>query len=157
MASIKGIELKGVRTFRGMEYPVNYQGNVYFNSKKLGFWSQDGNGGSDHYEFNTDDLDRVAKEYYGEDSIYDLDCLLGEVLNLLEYEKEYKKAIKEHFSAFVVISDGYEETAIKVPKDKDKEVILKRCDSYIKKFEQNSRYKEDIKISVYTDLADFVK
>ena len=41
--------------------------------------------------------------------------------------------------------------------DKDKEVILKRCDSYIKKFEQNSCYREDIKISVYTDLADFVK
>lgn len=157
MASIKGIELKGVRTFRGMEYPINYQGNVYFHGKKLGFWSQDGNGGSDHYEFNTDELDKVAKEYYGEDSIYDLDCLLVEVLNLLEYEKEYKKAIKEHFSAFIVISDGYEETALKVPKDKDKEVILKRCDSYIKKFEQRSRYKEDIKIAVYTDLADFVK
>ena len=41
--------------------------------------------------------------------------------------------------------------------DKDKEVILKRCDSYIKKFEQRSHYKEDIKIAVYTDLADFVK
>ena len=53
--------------------------------------------------------------------------------------------------------DYSQEDWAKVVFDKDKEVILKRCDSYIKKFEQNSCYREDFKISVYTDLADFVK
>ncbi len=42
MASIKGIEIKNVKTFRGHEYPTNYQGNIYFNGVKKGFWSQDG-------------------------------------------------------------------------------------------------------------------
>ena len=57
MASIKGIELKNIKTFRGVEYPVNYQGNIYYNGKKLGFWSQDSWGGPDSYDFNTDELD----------------------------------------------------------------------------------------------------
>jgi hypothetical protein len=157
MASIKGIEIKGIKTFRGTEYPVNYQGNIYFNGKKKGFWSQDSWGGPDNFDFDTTELDNVAKQYYGPDSIYDIDCLLYELLNLIEYEKQYKKAIKAGYSSIVIMTDGYNEAYIKVPKDTDKNIIRKKCESYIKNFEQKSKYKDKIKTMIFTDIKDFVQ
>lgn len=155
MASIKGVSIKGLKSFRGVEYPINYQGNVYYQGKKLGFWSQDDWGGPDKYDFNTNVLDKVVEEHYGKNSIYNLDCLIGEILNLIDYEKAYKKAIKNHFSAFVVITDGDEETALNVPKDTDKAVILKRCEPYIKKFEAKSRCKDQMKVMIFVTPEDF--
>ncbi len=157
MASIKGIELKSVKTFRSTEYPTNYQGKVYFNGKNQGFWSQDGWGGPDQYDFDTSELDKVAKDYYGPDSIYGLECLLGELLTLRDYETTYKKAVKEGYASVVIMTDGYFESYVKVPKDKNKEVILQKCESFIKKFEQKSKSKDKIKVSVFTDLSDFVQ
>lgn len=157
MASIKGISIKNVKTFRGVEYPENYQGNIYFNGIKKGFWSQDSWGGPDRFEFDTKELDEVAKEFYGPDSIYGLDCLLYEILVLADYEKQYKKAVKAGYASIVVMTDGYKESYIKVPQDTDKDVILKRCDKYIKDFEKASKYKDKIKTLVFTDLKDFVQ
>lgn len=157
MASIMGIELKNVKTFRGQEYPTNYHGNVYYNGKKQGFWSQDGWGGPDRYEFNTKILDAIAKSYYGKDSYYDLDCLLGEILTLRDYESIYKKAIKAGYTSVVIMSDGFKESYIKIPRIKDKTEILKQCDPFIKRFTKESKYKDKIKISVFTDLEDFIQ
>ena len=157
MASIKGISLKNIKTFRGMEYPVNYQGSVYFNGKKLGFWSQDGNGGPDHYDFNTTELDKIAEAYYGEDRFYNLECLLGEVLTLQEYEKLYKKAVKDGYASVVIITDGYREAYIRIPKDIDKDIILKKCEQYVEDFTRKSNQKDKIETLVFTDITDFIK
>jgi hypothetical protein len=43
MASIQGLQVKSLKSYIGME-GVAYQGNLYLNGKKIGFWSQDGNG-----------------------------------------------------------------------------------------------------------------
>lgn len=40
MASINGVSIKAFKKFRGHEGEELYQGNVYYNGKKLGFWSQ---------------------------------------------------------------------------------------------------------------------
>ena len=157
MASIKGIELKNVKTFRGVEYPVNYQGNIYYNNKKLGFWSQDSWGGPDSYDFNTDELDQVAKDYYGPDSIYGLDCLIDEVLTLKNYEKSYKKAVKEGFITLAVVTDGYSETTIKVPSKVYKEEIIKDYRKYIDQYVDKStnHIRDNVKIYVFKSLSDF--
>jgi hypothetical protein len=155
MASIKGISIKNIKTFRGREYPTNYQGNIYYNGKKMGFWSQDDWGGPDRYDFDTTELNKVAKEYYGEDSIYDLDCLIFEILRLVDYEKIYKKAVKAGYDSVVILSDGYAESYIKVPREKNKDKIVKDCEFYIKDFETKSRYKDKIKKFIFTDLEDF--
>lgn len=55
------------------------------------------------------------------------------------------------------MTDGYKEFYVKVPQDTDKDVILKRCDKYIKDFEKASKYKDKIKTLVFTDLKDFVQ
>lgn len=157
MASIKGIEVKNLKSFRGVEYPTNYQGNVFYNGKKMGFWSQDSWGGPDRYEFDSRELDAVAKEYYGEDSIYDLDCLMGELLELVDYEKNFKKAVKEGYTALVVITNGYLETQIKIPQLTDKDAIRKDCESDLKAFEKRAKSKKDIQMMIFTNLADFAQ
>ena len=53
MASINGVSIKAFKKFRGHEGEEPYQGNVYYNGKKLGFWSQDAHGGiCDNFEFD---------------------------------------------------------------------------------------------------------
>lgn len=157
MASIKGIEIKNIKTFRGVEYPVNYQGNIYYNGKKLGFWSQDSWSGPDSYEFNTSKLDQIAKDYYGPDSIYDLDCLIDEVLTLKNYEKSYKKAVKEGFLTLAVVTDGYSEIAIKISSKVDKEDIIKDYRQYIDKYVDKStnHVRDNVKIYAFKSLSDF--
>lgn len=157
MASILGIELKNIKTFRGVEYPTCYQGNVYLNGKKLGFWSQDSWGGPDSYEFKTTELDNLAKAYYGKDSYYDLDCLMGEILTLKDYEKLYKKIVKEGYASLVVITDGYFETTIKMPRDTNKELILEKCAPYVEKFKKNTNNVDNVKTLVFTNITDFVQ
>ena len=157
MASIKGIEIKNVKTFRGVEYPVNYQGNIYYNGKKLGFWSQDSCGGPDSYDFNTSELDQIVKDYYGPDSIYNLDCLIDEVLTLKNYEKSYKKVVKEGFLTLAVITDDYSETVIKIPSKVNKEDILKDYKKYIDRYVDKStnHIRDNVKIYTFNSLSDF--
>lgn len=157
MASIKGISFKNLKKFKDHENIDIYQGNICFNGIKKGFWSQDSWGGPDRFDFDTKELDEVAKEFYGPDSIYGLDCLLYEILVLADYEKQYKKAVNAGYASIVIMTDGYKESYIKVPQDTDKDVILKRCDKYIKDFEKASKYKDKIKTLVFTDLKDFVQ
>ena len=157
MASIKGISVKNVKTFRGVEYPICYQGSIYYNGKRLGNWSQDGWGGPDHYEFNTAELDKVAENYYGKDSCYDLDCLIYEVLILHEYEKQFKKNLKNGYVSTVVCTDGFNEISLKVPRTTDKEKINKMCKSYIDDFTKKSPYKDEVKTMIFTTTADFIQ
>lgn len=157
MASIKGIQIKNVKSFRGNEWPENFQGNVYFNGKKMGFWSQDSWGGPDYFEFDTTELDKKAKEFYGENSIYGLDCLMGEILALADNEKQYKRAIKDGFSGIVVITDGYLEWSLKVRNVTDKDAIQKMCAPRVEEFKKESHDKENIKVNIFTELADFIQ
>ena len=50
MANINGIEIKAIKTFLGTEGYAR-QGNVYLDKKKIGFFSEDGNGGCDWIGF----------------------------------------------------------------------------------------------------------
>ena len=157
MASIKGISLKNLKKFKDHEGFDIYQGNICLNGINKGFWSQDSWGGPDQFDFNTKELDAIAKEFYGPNSIYDLSCLLYEILVLADYEKKYKKAVKDGFASIVIMTDGCKESCLRIPQDIDKNAVLKRCDTYIKDFENASKYKDDIKILVFTDLKDFVQ
>ena len=53
MANINGIEIKAIKTFLGTEGYAR-QGNVYLDKKKIGFFSEDGNGGCDWIDFECD-------------------------------------------------------------------------------------------------------
>ena len=57
MASINGVQIKSLKSFIEHEGMTAYQGNVYIDGKKAGFWSEDYMCGADHFHFRTDELD----------------------------------------------------------------------------------------------------
>ena len=77
MASINGVQVKALKTFRGHDGDGYLQGNIYIDGKKAGFWSQDAWCGPDNYDFNTDVLEERAKEYYKANPVVDELKLLG--------------------------------------------------------------------------------
>lgn len=50
MASLNGISFKKFKEFRGQEWPVCAQADLYEGKQPIGFWSQSAYGGCDDYE-----------------------------------------------------------------------------------------------------------
>ena len=117
MSKIKGIELKNITNFRGHEGEDLIQGNVYYNGKKVGFYSQDAWGGCDRlnidYNLPTElkeEINNITDNYVGNELFKDIDTLYGltytnhkpigyeylfmDLLQLMEHEKLYKKYSK---------------------------------------------------------------
>ncbi len=101
MANIRGISIKTVKHFIGTEGPA-YQGNIYIGSKKVAFWSQDGNGGPDWFDmmngFSKKKLVEAMKPYVDQKSI-ELkiieESFMYNLLWLNQAEKEFKKVQKK--------------------------------------------------------------
>jgi hypothetical protein len=119
MASIKGIELKNVKDFRGHEGEDLVQGDVYYKGKKVGYYSQDAWGGMDIFDLDWQNLPKelmqeikdITDNYIGGklfkklDDLYDktykisfvhpehkgYEYLFEDLLELLDHEKLYKK------------------------------------------------------------------
>ena len=132
MASINNVQIKAIVSFIGNEGHA-FQGNIYIDGKKAGFWSQDGDGGCDRFDFNTSVLEKRAREYYskhlpvdtmalyktnikdydpdnlprkfpGEEWI--LDMFMGELLDLTLDEKDYKANVRKGYP-LTVRMEGY--------------------------------------------------
>ena len=116
MASLNGVTIRNFKGFKGHEGEPLWQGSVYHNGRKLGFWSQDAHGGCDNYDFNSKLLDYPTfawksglkgTKYY---EYLDSDSFLGLVCAIMELEKEYKKAEKKGYPAACIginLADGY--------------------------------------------------
>lgn len=64
MASINNVTIKSLKNFLGMEGEA-WQGNVYIDGKKTGFWSQDAFGAiCDTFDFDIRALAQKASEWY---------------------------------------------------------------------------------------------
>lgn len=117
MAEIYGVKITNLKTFMGME-GCAAQGNVRAGNKLLGFWSQDGNGGCDRYDFDVTLLRDAAEKHFAaqpEDwehrHLYIdkngamkeeyVDVLMYELSNLTESEKEWKKMAKKGYPIMV--------------------------------------------------------
>ena len=116
MASLNGVTIRNFKGFRGHEGEPLWQGSVYHNGRKLGFWSQDAHGGPDNYDFNSKLLDYPTlawksglkgTKYY---EYLDSDSFLGVVCAIMDLEKEYKKAEKKGYPVACIginLADGY--------------------------------------------------
>ncbi len=110
MASINGISLKAIKSFEGMEGTA-WQGNVYVGTKKVAFWSQDGNGGADWFDmmngFSKKKLVESMKPYVDQKSI-ELkiidESFMYNLLWLNQTEKEFKKALKKGYKAMLEVT-----------------------------------------------------
>lgn len=133
MASINGISLKKVTEFKGHEGEPCYQGDVYLNNKKIGFWSQDAWGAvvdnvylSLEYseemlrekikKLNIDKAKNITRADGSSDTIYySLESLFSDLLVLQDHEKIFKKAVKAGYKGVAVASDGYHGICWKIP------------------------------------------
>ena len=124
MAKINGIEVKSVKSYVGHE-GLCYQGNVYKNGKKLGFWSQDGHGGPDDFDFDESLLDEACsnfKEGFPDDYPYkefsdSKEVFMHELVELKNTEKDCNKEFKKGYPAIYYMTDGYHYTWLALPKD----------------------------------------
>lgn len=155
MANINGLTLKALKVFRGHEGEPLAQGNVYFNGKKLGFWSQDAWGGPDRFDFDESLLDNLVEQYKKSDKvepkykdIFNLSCLLYDLLCLIDDEKDYKKCVKAGFPILLItdLFGNCKEWFIL-----NEAVLGKKVEEVKKSYKQN----ENLKIKVYKKLSDF--
>lgn len=159
MASINGVQIKSLKSFTGMEGPA-VQGTVYLNGKKLGFWSQDGDGGSDRFEFPESDLKVAVDSYKKSDKVsgnnkkyFDASSFLFEVVKLMDVEKLFKKNTKK-YPGFIYATDGVYIYASSVSST-DATVI--RNSQFYKNFLQmcGEKLHEGFTVNIYTSLDDF--
>ena len=179
MAKIYGVELKAVKRFVGHE-GYCYQGNVYKDGKKVGFWSQDSWGGPDEYDFNTEILNEVIEKmktssYYRKhfvepenkrinipvDRLYeflDTDTLMNDLIILKDDESTYKKYAKQGYPITVIISDGYHVCTVAFAENTGEDYITKKIESIKnREMKKGTFYKNaHIETKIYRSLEDFV-
>ncbi len=158
MAQINGISLKKVTTFKDHEGCQIAQGDVYYKGKKLGFWTQDAWGGGDMYDFNTSVLDAEVEKYKASDLVdekyreyTDLDCLLCDLLKLIDDEKSYKKGVKKGYNAYVLVDQGYRTSGYYTNGTKPEIEKTKYYKQFVKEVKKN----DTDKVIIYTSLDDF--
>ena len=160
MASINGISLKAMKSFEGMEGTA-WQGNVYVGTKKVAFWSQDGNGGTDRFDmmndFSKKKLVESMKPYVDQKSIklkiID-ESFMYNLLWLNQTEKEFKKALKKGYKAMLEVTDGFHVTNYlypDVPNCTAEALFMRIKDDIKDKFFKN----EEISYHLYKGLEDF--
>ena len=160
MANIRGISIKAVKHFIGTEGPA-YQGNIYIGSKKVAFWSQDGNGGPDWFEmmngFSKKKLVEAMKPYVDQKSI-ELkiidESFMYNLLLLSQSEKEFKKALKKGYKAMMKVTDGFRVLNSYYPNVPNctAEALFMRINDDIK---DNFFKNEEISYHLYKDISDF--
>lgn len=161
MAKIMGFEVKNVKDFKDHEGFIIHQGNVYFNNKKIGSWSQDDWGGCDRYDFNvTPYNEAIANSDWESYPMFDgckkygfapdLDILLEEVIRLRDREKMYKKLVKNGFPKMTAYSNGYETCFVGSQKTEDK-----TTDDAVASIAERMGWKkdDDIDVEVYDECS----
>lgn len=132
MATINGVTIKNLKTFRGHEGEAIAQGSIYLNGKRLGFWSQDSWGGPDQFDFDESVLKDACKNFkagFPKDYKYlavcdEVDVFLGDLLQLADLEKKLKGYFKKGYKNAVVVSDGIRMTFMVTTFNHDDPVVL---------------------------------
>lgn len=107
--SYLGIQIKNLKKYIGREGEA-YQGDVWYNGEKLGFWAQDGNGAiCDTFRFNKHILlPALDKHQERTKQIYaSTECLMTAVVSHIQDYKQYKSMLKKGAKSMIVITDYY--------------------------------------------------
>lgn len=166
MASINGVSLKNVKTFKGHDGDGYYSGSVYLNSKKLGHWSQDSYCGPDITDFPVDKLQQIARHIAATNfvelkykEIYNWSCLIDDVLELKLLEDYFKRIKKIDYNTVVTIKYPPKNIKIngccKIPY-KDRRLALKCFETNIKCICDKYNITPDmLVVDLYDSLEDF--
>lgn len=144
MAKINGVEIKNLKSFMGHEGTC-YQGDVWLNGKKLGFWSQDSWGAvCDDFSFDESVLDTACKNFQeGFPDSYEYkefcaskETFLHDLVALKEIEKDCKKDFKKGFKSVIYMTDGFHYSWVSLPEDGKDEDLLKKYSSHVEEMEK---------------------
>lgn len=176
MASINGISVKAMKTFKGHEGEDLCQGNLYLNGKKVGFWSQDAHGAiCDNLTMDKDYCEERLREAVKKANAdkaymagpegsrvqleYDFELLMGDYVNLTYEEKAFKDAVKKGYSCVLIATDGYHQVSWSLPKAflslSDDEVKAKLSSEVSKAANANFFQNEPVSLKIYRSLDDF--
>ena len=164
MASINGVEIKYKKGFKDHEGFQIYQGDIYIDGKKQGHWSQSYMNGDDDFEFDTTLLEKRAelfqagtpKTYQYFEFMDNPDVFLSDLLKVIDYEKEYKKASKDGYSTMCLLLGPSRWSAF-FTKDKSisdkafKEKYKKDLDDFKKEVFSNRKPS----VFIFRSLSDF--
>ena len=168
MASINGLTVKNTTTWLGREGYAT-QGDLYLGDEKIGFWSQDGNGGEDRYEleekYSDIKLYKAVKQLYKDKVLtsnrisinYDVDLLMSDLLELQEMEKEYRKNFYYNDNIMAVILNPYFRKTIKLPpinRNVDDELIKLSIKKEIDEF-RKEHGSDNIEVKIFRSHKDF--
>lgn len=179
MAKINGLELKNLKMFRGHEDELLYRGNIYLEGKKIGEWKQNYMSGPDELYISGEyDLKKLTdkiielnngkedpfcyelantEEYspWGGLKDYCVEILLSHLVELKDWEKEYKKAEKKHGqpTGIVIATDGtgVHEYMMSFIGGIDKETAIEMMKKENLKFFENKK----AKYMAFAGLEDF--
>lgn len=121
MASIFGFKLKNRKTFQGRDWEGN-QGDLWYGNKKVAWYNDSGNGGMADIEFYDGRkgreeyqpiLDAAVKKYYERfplegkhsDLTPDAEMFMGELLELMDTEKVYKRMQKKGYPNVIIYKE----------------------------------------------------
>ena len=167
MATINGIGIKAVKTFRGHEGELLCQGQIYIDGKKGGLWSQDFMSGPDAFEGDSwkavDEAARKLKEGYPKTNRYysvqdSPEVFMHYLVTLLDHEKAFRKNRKKGYTRLVIAENGRERkwTAYVPPKGASETDIRNTDNAYGRQMADEMIPKNaPVSITVYTDESDF--
>jgi len=167
MAQIRGIAIKGLKEFKGHEGEPLLQGNIYFQGKKVGYYSDDFRGGMAVVDIDTKVQHEMFKLSKGYEHPYvnSLDNLIYEVVALASLEKEFTSKVKKGYLGIAEVKGGtsengnifYPDRILSLPiswKCWNVEDIMVQ----IKKFLEVNKIVHDPKgITLFTSISDFIK
>ena len=160
MAKIYDFTIKNITTWIGRD-GIGCQGNIYYRGKKVGWYNDSADGGAADVEFYGESslrtkmqttIEDAAKKYfqaYPMEGIFaklspTAELFLGEIITLIDLEKDYKKGVKQGkpYMWFLENPKTYEQYTISAENETVVERALKtsavRC------------------IKKYTSLDDFI-
>lgn len=160
MASFNGLQLKSYkRVGTGHEGDI-YNGTLYLNGKKIGTTTSDSWGGPDIIDFDGRILKDIVKAYNGYANYsfdLDLDCLVGFLNELNNFEKAYKKYLKQGYKTFVTLSTDFSGTAYATTETDDEKILNSDFHKKLVKDLEKKQYGESdrVETKIFHDLSDF--
>ena len=160
MASINGIQIKSRKSFKGHEGEPLFQGNIYFNKKKLGFWSQDAWSGPDNFDFDLSVLKTAVSNYkesfpdtFQYKAYIDIDHILQDICFLSDIEKQFKKFQKKGCQAMILLADRMQFIYIPVMTDEPDKTMLQHNKEVIETSEK--QLQPEHSLMIFRSLNDF--
>lgn len=143
MASVNGVEIQNIKGFKDRDGLTIFQGTVVIDGTVQGAWSMDYKGGTDHYDFDTTELQKRTNQYFDgipngllyPDIFKDTDIFLAQVLDLQDCENRYKEV---QITPVIITKDGFMNYIISGFNAKTHTALLQRYEDPERLFIPNS-------------------